>query len=89
MNRFNGLPEQAVNLSYIKETFFSLVINKVYDIPGYEVGTLFNEVGKADTQKVEFNPVRLSSGIGYASGVYFYRLQAGSFVETKKMILLK
>jgi len=76
-------------VSAIIAVFFSLVINKVYDIPGYEVGTLFNEVGKADTQKVEFRPVHLSSGIGYAPGVYFYRLQAGSFVETKKMILSK
>ncbi|OGU64475.1 MAG: hypothetical protein A2W30_05500 [Ignavibacteria bacterium RBG_16_36_9] len=61
----------------------------MYDIPGYEVATLFNKVEKADTQKVEFNPVHLSRGIGYASGVYFYRLQARSFVETKKMILSK
>jgi len=76
-------------VSAIIAVFFSLVINKVYDIPGYEVGTLFNEVGKADTQKVEFNAAHLSSGIGYASGVYFYKLQSASFVATKKRSLLR
>jgi len=76
-------------VSSIIAVFFSLVINKVYDIPGYEVGTLFNEVGKANTQKVEFSPVHLSSGIGYASGIYFYKLQSASFVATKKRILLR
>jgi hypothetical protein len=56
---------------------------KIYDILGKEVATLVNEYNTAGTYNVEFN------GSKFASGVYFYQLQAGSFVETKKMILLK
>ena len=56
---------------------------KIYDVLGNEVATLENEYKSAGTYEVEFNAAK------YTSGVYFYRLQAGSFVETKKMILLK
>ncbi|MBK7500345.1 MAG: T9SS type A sorting domain-containing protein [Ignavibacteriales bacterium] len=56
---------------------------KVYDILGNEVATLVDEYKSAGTYEVEFNAAK------YTSGVYFYRLHAGSFVETKKMILLK
>jgi hypothetical protein len=56
---------------------------KVYDVMGREVATLVNEYKPAGSYEVEFNAISLPSG------VYFYRLQAGSFVETKKMILLR
>ena len=56
---------------------------KVYDILGREVATLVNEEKPAGEYQVEFNASNLPSG------VYFYQLRAGSFVETKKMILLK
>jgi len=56
---------------------------KVYDVLGNEVATLVNEEKPAGSYEVNFNASKLSSG------VYFYRIQAGSFVETKKMILLK
>jgi enterochelin esterase family protein len=60
---------------------------KVFDLLGNEVATLVDEYKSAGTYEVEFNA---SSGIGkLVSGIYFYQLQAGSFVETKKMILLK
>ncbi len=62
----------------------SRVTLKVYDILGSEVATLVNEEQSAGNYKIDFNASRLSS-----SGVYFYRLQAGSFVETKKMVVLK
>ena len=60
---------------------------KVYDILGNEVVTLVNEYRDAGKYEIDFNP----SSIKYlpTSGVYFYRLQVGSFVETKKMIYLK
>ena len=62
-------------------------ILKVYDILGNEVATLVNEFKDAGSYEIEFNP---SSIKHYpSSGVYFYRLQAGNFVEIKKMILLK
>jgi photosystem II stability/assembly factor-like uncharacterized protein len=60
---------------------------KVYDILGNEVATLVNEYRNAGSYEIAFN----SSSIKHytSSGVYFYRLQVGNFVETKKMILLK
>jgi hypothetical protein len=62
---------------------FGFVALKVYDILGNEVATLVNEEKSAGTYEIEFNATLLPSG------VYFYQLKTGSFVETKKMILLK
>ena len=56
---------------------------KVYDLLGNEVATLVDEYREAGRYEVEFN------ASGLASGIYFYKLQSGSFVETKKMLLLK
>ncbi len=56
---------------------------KVYDVLGNEVATLVNEEKPAGVYEVEFDASRLSSGI------YFYTLRAGNFIETKKMILMK
>jgi len=60
----------------------SKVVLSVYNILGQEVATLVNDVQKAGRYSVEFQP-------NLGSGVYFYRLQAGDFVETKKLLLLK
>jgi hypothetical protein len=64
---------------------------KVYDILSNEVATLVNEEKPTGTYQVSFNAAHLTSGI------YIYKLQAGSpstrsgqsFVETKKMVLMK
>ena len=56
---------------------------KVYDILGKEVATLVNKQQKPGNYEVEFD------GKDLTSGIYFYKLQAGDFVETKKMILLR
>jgi hypothetical protein len=56
---------------------------KAYDVLGNEVATLVDEFRNAGAYEVTFDASNLSSGI------YFYRLQAGSFVEIKKMILLR
>lgn len=56
---------------------------KVYDILGNEVVKLVDEYRNAGRYEVNFDASKLSSGI------YFYRLQTGSFIETKKMLLLK
>jgi len=61
----------------------SNVVIKVFDILGNEIEMLVNEEKSIGSYEVEFY------GTGIVSGIYFYRLQAGSFVETKKMILLK
>jgi hypothetical protein len=56
---------------------------KVYDLIGREVATLVNEVKGPGTYSVRFD------GSHLASGVYYYRLQAGDFVATRKLMLLK
>lgn len=56
---------------------------KVYDVLGNEVATLVNEEKPAGTYEINFDASRLTSGI------YFYSLKTGSFVETKRMVLLK
>ncbi|MBK7157093.1 MAG: T9SS type A sorting domain-containing protein [Ignavibacteria bacterium] len=60
-----------------------LVTLKVYNILGSEVASLVSEVKQAGRYEVEFN------GSNLGSGVYYYRLQAGDFSETKRMLLLK
>ncbi len=61
----------------------SLVSLKIYNILGQEVATLVNGFSEAGEKSVEFKASHL------ASGVYFYRLMAGDFVETRKLVLLK
>jgi hypothetical protein len=61
----------------------SFVTLTVYDVLGNEITTLVNEEKSIGSYSVDFNATALPSGI------YFYRLQASEFVETKKMILLK
>ncbi|HSP88659.1 MAG TPA: T9SS type A sorting domain-containing protein, partial [Ignavibacteriaceae bacterium] len=56
---------------------------KVYDVLGREIATLVNEEKPAGSYEVEFNATSLSSGI------YFYELKAGNFIQTRKMILIK
>ena len=55
----------------------------VYDILGSEVATLVNEKQKPGYYEVDFN------ANGLASGIYFYKLSTGEFIQTKKMILLR
>jgi len=50
---------------------------------GSEITTLVNEEKPIGTHTIEFDAT------SFPSGIYFYRLQAGSFVETKKMVLMK
>ena len=60
-----------------------LVTLKVYDLLGNEIATLVNEEKQSGIYEVEFDASSLSSGI------YFYQLQAGGFISTKKLVLLK
>jgi hypothetical protein len=77
-NPFN--PVTKINFAIPKQGFVTL---KVYDMLGREVTKLVNEVKQAGTYSVDFDATRLSSG------VYFYKLEAGSFVDTKRMVLVK
>ena len=77
-NPFN--PFTTIQYSIPKQ---SIVTLRVYDVLGNEVAALVNEEKTAGTYEINFNASALSSGI------YYYRLQAGSFVQTKKLVLLK
>jgi len=61
----------------------SFVTIKVYDVLGSEVSLLINEEKSIGTYEITWSAEQLPSG------VYFYKLQSGSFVETKKMVLIK
>jgi hypothetical protein len=67
---------------------FSFTILKIYDFLENEVSTLVNEEKPAGTYEIEFS-LGQNSILSLSSGVYFYTLSAGSFRETKKMILIK
>lgn len=77
-NPFN--PLTIIQFRIPNSEFVSL---KVYDVIGNEVATLVDEYKPAGMHNVQFTMNNLTSG------VYFYQLKAGSFTETKKMILIK
>lgn len=77
-NPFN--PSTSISFSILTSEFVSL---KVFDVLGREVATLVNEEKPTGRYKVDFNAANLPSG------VYLYKLQAGNFAETKKLMLLK
>ena len=77
-NPFN--PSTKISWQLKNDGFITL---KVYDQLGKEVATLVNEEKPAGSYEMEFNASSL------ASGVYYYRISAGNFVDTKKMILMK
>jgi len=55
----------------------------IYNILGEKIRTLFNDEMNSGQYKIVFD------GSNLASGIYFYRIQAGKFLQTKKMILMK
>jgi hypothetical protein len=77
-NPFN--PVTTIKYSIPEVSKVSLAL---FNLLGEEVATLVNEGKSAGNYIVEFNAVNLPSGI------YFYRLQAGDYIETKKMMLMK
>ncbi|WP_304130179.1 T9SS type A sorting domain-containing protein [Ignavibacterium album] len=80
-NPFN--PNTSIQFAIGSRQFVTL---KVYDILGNEVATLVNEYREAGRYKVEFN---VGQTISLSSGVYIYKLTAGSFISSKKMLLIK
>ena len=77
-NPFN--PSTKIEFSIPDNEFVTI---KVYDVLGNEVKTLINEKKAAGSYEVNFSADNLSSG------VYYYKIQAGNFVKTNKMMLLK
>jgi hypothetical protein len=82
-NPFN--PSTTIKYSIPTSEF---VILKIYDVLGNEVATLDNEEKPAGVYEIEFNS-HSGEVRNLTSGVYFYRIHAGGFVETKKMSLLR
>jgi len=86
-NPFN--PSTVIGYQLLVSSDVSL---KVYDILGNEISTLVNEFKQAGRYEVKFSSHSGESATGrrnLPSGVYVYQLKAGSFVQTKKMLLLK
>ena len=77
-NPFN--PSTKINFSVPKQIYVSL---QVYDISGKEISNLVSEKLSPGIYEYSFN------GAGLTSGVYFYVLKSGEFVETKRMVLIK
>jgi hypothetical protein len=77
-NPFN--PVTDINYSLAKDIHVKITL---YDILGRETKVLVNEFKQAGNYNISFN------GTDLASGVYFYRINAGSFTDIKKMILVK
>ncbi len=77
-NPFN--PSTKISYSIPNQSHVSL---KVYDVLGREVALLISKEQPVGNYSIEFDASKLTSGI------YFYRIQAGEFIETKKMVLMK
>jgi hypothetical protein len=77
-NPFN--PSTSISFSIPTRSFVSL---KIFDLMGREVSTIVSEEMSAGNYSKQWNAVALPSG------VYFYRLQSGSYTETKKLVLLR
>ena len=77
-NPFN--PTTQINYSVPKNSFVTL---KIYNVLGQEVATLFAGNQRSGSYIATFDANK------FASGVYFYRLQAGTFSSVKKMVLMK
>ena len=90
-NPFN--PTTKIRYSIPRSTeYYSVPQNvtlKIYDILGNEVTTLLKEQKEPGYYEVEFSTGSFGNASELASGVYIYRLQVGSFISTKKMILLR
>ncbi|MFZ5516472.1 MAG: Ig-like domain-containing protein [Candidatus Zhuqueibacterota bacterium] len=82
-NPFN--PKTNIEYQLPMETRVSL---KIYNIMGQEVKTLIDDVKEAGYHALIWNGLD-NSGVAVSSGIYYYRMVTGSFVETKKMVLLR
>jgi Secretion system C-terminal sorting domain len=82
-NPFNPITTIKYSIVNVETGYIPSVQLKVYDILGNEIATLVNKEQSQGNYEIEFDGLELTSGI------YFYKLQAGDFIRTKKMILLK
>jgi outer membrane protein assembly factor BamB len=82
-NPFN--PSTTINFSLPQKQMVKLI---VYDILGKEVKTLVNGEKDAGSYNVQWNGTN-NNGVNVSTGIYIYRITAGSFIQEKKMILMK
>jgi len=85
-NPFNPTTKIRFAIPFVGTGLALSVQLKIYDVLGNEVATLVNEEKPAGYYEIIFN---VGQTISLSSGVYFYKLTAGNFVQTKKMILTK
>jgi cyclophilin family peptidyl-prolyl cis-trans isomerase len=87
-NPFN--PTTLINYQLEKPGFVTI---SIYNMLGMEIARLVNEEKSAGSYEIEFSAIggSVTSGnvLNLPSGVYFYRIQSGEFIETKKMVLMK
>jgi FG-GAP-like repeat/Secretion system C-terminal sorting domain len=82
-NPFNPTTKIKYTVPLVGTSLMKFIQLKIYDVLGNEIATLVNEEKQAGEYEAEFN------GTGFPSGVYLYRLKAGDFIQTKKMVLMK
>jgi len=82
-NPFNPATTIKYSISNVEDENIRSIQLKIFDVLGREITTLVNETKPSGNYIVSFNAENLSSG------VYYYQLKSGSFVETKKMIVMK
>jgi len=87
-NPFNPTTKIKYTILSVGTSFMKFVKLKVYDILGNEIATLVNEEQPAGSYEVEFTS-HSGEARNLPSGVYFYRLQAGNYSKTMKMLLLR
>ncbi|MBI9073028.1 MAG: family 16 glycosylhydrolase [Melioribacteraceae bacterium] len=82
-NPFNPATTIEYSIPIVESKHTSILQLKIYDVLGNEIKTLVNKAQSAGTYKITFDASNLNSGI------YFYKLQSGNFVQVKKMSLVK
>jgi len=82
-NPFNPVTKIKFDVPSDAKSQQSNVKMTVFDVMGREVMTIVNEKLSPGSYEADFD------GSNFPSGIYFYKLEAGSFVETKRMVLLK
>ncbi|MBN1397427.1 MAG: PQQ-binding-like beta-propeller repeat protein [Bacteroidetes bacterium] len=87
-NPFNPTTVISYTVPAVGTSFMKSISLKIYDLLGREIAVLVNEQKPAGTYTIEWNG-KNSKGQPVGSGMYYYRLQAGQYTETKKMILVK
>ena len=84
-NPFNPTTKIKYTVPFVETRHASSVQLKVYDILGNEIATLVNKEQSPGEYEVVFDADKYN----LSSGIYFYQLKAGNFIQTKKLVLIK